>query len=56
MLQRTWPLQPAEVTHGKEAGVLRPPRSRSIFRAVVDHLARLVRALGHYFAAGGPLS
>jgi hypothetical protein len=56
MLQRTVPLHPAQVARSEEAGICRPPRGRAILLAVVGDLARLLRALGQYFAAGGPLS
>jgi hypothetical protein len=56
MLQRTVPLQPAQVARSEDNGIRPPPRSRAILRTVIDDLARLLRALGQYFAAGGPLS
>ena len=55
MLQRA-----LEVTHAhlapEIAGVREPLSARRMFRALAERLLLILRRLGEFFAAGGPLS
>jgi hypothetical protein len=37
-------------------GAREPLKARTLFRAFIDQCLRLMRWLGEFFAAGGPLS
>jgi hypothetical protein len=41
---------------GQTLGAREPLNVRTLFRAFIDHSLRLLRLLGDFAAAGGPLS
>lgn len=56
MLQRALPVPHPHIALGEMLEAREPPKARIIFRAFVDQALRLLRSLGEFFAAGGPLS
>lgn len=54
MLQRALLLHHRQVALGDV--IQRPHRRPTIARTLIDELARLMRAIGQFFAAGGPMS
>jgi hypothetical protein len=56
MLQRVLPVRHPRVAVDQRLGVRAPLTARGIFRGFVDRSLRLLRSLGEFFAAGGPLS
>jgi hypothetical protein len=56
MLQRALPVRRPSNAIGERLGVHKPLKARRLFRAFVDHSLRLLRRLGEFVAAGGPLS
>jgi hypothetical protein len=56
MLQRALPLPHPYIAPGQALGAREQLNARSLFRAFVDHSLRLLRGLGEFAAAGGPLS
>ena len=56
MLQRALPVRHPPIAFGERPGVRKPRAARRLFRALVDHWLRLLRRLGEFIAAGGPLS
>jgi hypothetical protein len=56
MLQRALPIRRPHVTAGERLEARAPLTARALFRALVDHSLRLLRWLGEFLAAGGPLS
>jgi len=56
MLERALPIQHPEITVGKEHEARRPVSARAILHAFAARFARVLRALGSFFAAGGPPS
>jgi hypothetical protein len=53
MLQRALLLHHRQVALGD---VQQPQRRPTMVRTLIDELARLMRAIGQFFAAGGPMS
>jgi hypothetical protein len=56
MLQRAIPVRHPHIALGQTHGAREPLKMRTLFRAFIDHSVRLLRLLGEYAAAGGPLS
>ncbi len=56
MLQRALPFRQPHLAPGERRGARAPTTARTLFRAFVDHSLRLLRSLGDFLAAGGPLS
>jgi hypothetical protein len=56
MLQRAIPVRHPHIALGQTLGAREPLKMRTLFRAFIDHSVRLLRLLGEYAAAGGPLS
>jgi hypothetical protein len=56
MLQRALPLQRQHIALGEKLGVDAPSKARALVRAFTGHCLRLLRLLGEFAAAGGPLS
>jgi hypothetical protein len=56
MLQRALPIQHPHIALGEKLGVHAPSKARALLRAITGHFLRLMRLLGEYAAAGGPLS
>jgi hypothetical protein len=56
MLQRALPLQHPHIALGQELAAHAPSKARTLVRAFTGHFLRLLRLLGQYAAAGGPLS
>jgi hypothetical protein len=56
MLPRALPLQHPPIALGEKLGVHAPSKARALVRAFIDHSLRLLRLLGQFAAAGGPLS
>jgi hypothetical protein len=56
MLQRALPRQHPRIALGQEPGARGPSRARMLGRAFIGHVQRLLRLLGEFAAAGGPLS
>ncbi|SHJ32146.1 hypothetical protein SAMN05444159_0303 [Bradyrhizobium lablabi] len=56
MLQRALPVQHPPFALGEKLGVHAPSRARALVRVFVGHCLRLLRLLGQFAAAGGPLS
>jgi hypothetical protein len=55
------PMYPRALLHppiapGEILGAHKPLKARALFRGFVDHSLRLLRWLGEFVAAGGPLS
>jgi hypothetical protein len=56
MLPRALPVTHPPVALGKTPGAREPLDMRTRFRAFVVRALQLLRRLGEFFAAGGPLS
>ncbi len=56
MLQRALPVPHPYIAPGQALVAREPLKARSLFRAFVDYSLRLLRWLGEFAAAGGPLS
>jgi hypothetical protein len=56
MLQRALPVQQPHIALGQTLGVRAPSRARTLVDALIGHCRRLLRLLGEFVAAGGPLS
>jgi hypothetical protein len=56
MLQPALRLQHPHAAPGEIPRAHKPLKARSLFRGFVDHCLRLLRGLGEFVAAGGPLS
>jgi len=56
MYQRAFPVTHPPIAPGEMLGARKPAKARTLFRAFVDQSLRLLRRLGEFFAAGGPLS
>ena len=56
MYQRALPVRHPHIAPGEMLGARGPFNARTRFRAFVDRSLRLMRRLGEFFAAGGPLS
>ena len=56
MLQRALPVRRPPIVLHEMLGARKPLNARTRFRAFVDRSLRLLRLLGEFFAAGGPLS
>ena len=56
MYQRALPVRHPHLALGQTLEVREPLKVRRLFRAFIDHSLRLLRLLGDFFAAGGPLS
>ena len=54
--QRALPVRHPHIAPGETLGAREPLNARTRFRAFVDHFLRLLRRLGEFLAAGGPLS
>ena len=55
MLQRALPLRHPPIASGERLEARKQLNARTLFRALIDHFLRLLRLLGEFFAAGGPL-
>ena len=56
MYQRALPVPHPPIAPGEGLGARQPLKARTLFRAFVHQSLRLLRRLGEFFAAGGPLS
>ena len=56
MYQRALPVRHPHIALGQTLGAREPSIVRTLFRAFIDHSLRLLRLLGDFAAAGGPLS
>ena len=56
MLQRALPLRHPPIASDEKLEARKQLNARTLFRALIDHFLRLLRLLGEFFAAGGPLS
>jgi hypothetical protein len=56
MLQRALPVQHPPIALGETLAVHAPSKARALVRAVIGHCLGLLRWLGQFAAAGGPLS
>jgi hypothetical protein len=56
MYQRALPVRHPHIALGQTLGAREPSTVRTLFRAFVEHSLRLLRLLGDFAAAGGPLS
>ena len=56
MYQRALPLKHPPIAPGEILGARAPLKARALFRALADNSLRLLRWLGEFAAAGGPLS
>ena len=56
MYQRALPVRQPLIARGDRLGAREQLKTRTLFRAFVDHSMRLLRLLGEFFAAGGALS
>jgi hypothetical protein len=56
MLERAIPIAHPEITLGENRAPGRRFVSRAILRGIAEKLARMLRAMGAFFAAGGALS
>jgi hypothetical protein len=56
MLQRALPVRHPRIALGQTLGAHEPLKVCKLFGAFIDHSLRLLRLLGEFFAAGGPLS
>jgi hypothetical protein len=56
MIARVLSLQPSTITLGEKLGPYAPSDQRKGFGALKDAILRLLRKLGEFLAAGGPLS
>jgi hypothetical protein len=56
MLQRALPVAHPPIALGETLAVHAPSKARALVRAVIGHCLGLLRLLGQFAAAGGPLS
>jgi hypothetical protein len=56
MYQRALPVSHPPIAPGGRLGAREPLKARTLFRAFIDQCLRLLRLLGEFLAAGGPLS
>ena len=56
MLQRALPVTHPPMPLGKMLGARRPLTARRLYRAFAVRALLMLRRLGEFFAAGGPLS
>jgi hypothetical protein len=56
MLQRAIPVRHPHIALDQTLEAREPLKVRTLFRAFIDHSLRLLRWLGDFIAAGGPLS
>jgi hypothetical protein len=56
MLQRVLPVQHPHIALGETLDAQEPSKLRMRARVFIDHVLRLLRVLGQFAAAGGPLS
>jgi len=56
MYQRALQVTHPHIAPGKMLVARKPLKMRTRFRAFIDRCLRLLRRLGEFFAAGGPLS
>jgi hypothetical protein len=56
MYQPALPVQHPHIALGEKLGAHEPSKARMFVRAFVGHVLRLLRLLGQFAAAGGPLS
>jgi hypothetical protein len=56
MYQRALPVRHPHLALGQTLEAREPLKVRTLFRAFIDHSLRLLRLLGDFIAAGGPLS
>jgi hypothetical protein len=56
MLQRALPLQHPHIALGREIAAHAPSRARALVHAFAGQFLRIMRLVGQYAAAGGPLS
>jgi hypothetical protein len=56
MLQRALPVQQTQIALGQKLEARERSKARVLGRASIDHFLRLLRLLGQFAAAGGPLS
>jgi hypothetical protein len=56
MYQRALTVRHPNIAPGEMLGAREPSKARTLFRAFIDQCLRLLRLLGEFFAAGGPLS
>jgi hypothetical protein len=56
MLQRALPVQHPPIALGETLAVHAPSKARALARAFIGHCLRLLKLLGEFAAAGGPLS
>jgi hypothetical protein len=56
MYQRALEVTARHIALGERLGAREPLKARMLFRAFVDRSLPLLRQLGEFFAAGGPLS
>jgi len=56
MLQRALEVTAPPIALRARLGARAPLKARTLFRSLVDRSLQIVRRLGEFFAAGGPLS
>jgi hypothetical protein len=56
MLQRALPLQHPHLALGQELAAHAPSKARTLVGALAGHCLRILRLVGQFAAAGGPLS
>jgi hypothetical protein len=56
MLQRALPVRHPHIALGQKLGADEPSKARTLVRAFIGHVLRLLRLLGEFAARGGPLS
>jgi hypothetical protein len=56
MYQRALPVARPLVAPGERLSAREQPKARTLVRAFIDQCLRLLRLLGEFLAAGGPLS
>jgi hypothetical protein len=56
MYQRALPVLDPQIALGERPRAHAPSKARALIRAFVDHLRLILRWLGQFVAAGGPMS
>jgi hypothetical protein len=56
MLERALPLRSQQIAHDEDQTTDRSVRTGAFVRDLAERLARMLRAVGAFFAAGGALS
>jgi hypothetical protein len=56
MLQPALPVQHPHIALGEKLGAHAPSKARTLVGFFIGHFLRLLRLLGQFAAAGGPLS